>query len=107
MQGISLTRSNTTCPGLSCRQDVPFAAGFHLGVLSGAFGVLRFPRNRHGSESEPPTVYADGFTGDLYLDKPAEVARYNAAFADICTKASDEQASRRLISEVAGSYEKQ
>lgn len=86
---------------------IPFAAGFHLGVLSGPFGILRFPPNRDGNESEPPTVYADGFTGDLYLDKPDEVARYNAAFADICTNASDEQTSRRLISEVAGSYDKQ
>ncbi|MFI7367664.1 Scr1 family TA system antitoxin-like transcriptional regulator [Streptomyces sp. NPDC050149] len=68
---------------------------------------VRPRRTRGGTECEPPTVYSDGFTGDLYLDKPGEVARYNAAFADICTNASDEQTSRRLISEVAGSYDKQ
>ncbi|WP_219732190.1 Scr1 family TA system antitoxin-like transcriptional regulator [Streptomyces finlayi] len=66
--------------------------------------ILRFPLNRDGSESEPPTVYADGYTGDLYLDKPTEVASYDAAFKDIRDKAIDDQASQNLISEVAGSY---
>ncbi|NED92847.1 helix-turn-helix domain-containing protein [Streptomyces sp. SID11233] len=84
---------------------VPFSAGLHLGVMAGPFQVLRFPTNRDGSESEPPTVYADGYTGDLYLDKPAEVASYDAAFVDIWNNASDDQASQSLISEVAGSYE--
>ncbi|WP_327070486.1 helix-turn-helix domain-containing protein [Kitasatospora sp. NBC_01250] len=83
---------------------VPFSAGFHLGVLSGSFGVLRFPLDGNGAETEPPTVYADGFTGDLYLDKPHEVERYDAAFKSIRAAALDEQASRHLISEVAGSY---
>ncbi|MEU8624218.1 Scr1 family TA system antitoxin-like transcriptional regulator [Streptomyces sp. NPDC048669] len=80
-------------------------AGLHLGVMAGPFQLLRFPTNRDGSESEPPTVYADGYTGDLYLDKPAEVASYDAAFVDIWNNASDDQASQSLISEVAGSYE--
>lgn len=83
---------------------VPFSAGLHLGVMSGPFGILRFPLNGDGSESEPPTVYADGFTGDLYLDKPNEVERYDAAFKNIWETALSEQASKLLISEVAGSY---
>ncbi|MBP2404920.1 hypothetical protein SNS2_3544 [Streptomyces netropsis] len=83
---------------------VPFNAGLHLGVMSGPFGILRFPMNGDGSESEPPTVYADGYTGDLYLDKPGEVARYDAAFQNIWAKALNEQDSRHLISEVAGTY---
>ncbi|MFJ6620120.1 helix-turn-helix domain-containing protein [Kitasatospora sp. NPDC091335] len=84
---------------------VPFSAGLHLGVTSGPFGILRFPLNGDGSETEPPTVYADGFTGDLYLDKPNEVERYDAAFTNIWETALSEQASKLLISEVAGSYE--
>ncbi|WP_280706808.1 DUF5753 domain-containing protein [Kitasatospora sp. GP30] len=83
---------------------VPFSAGLHLGVLTGAFGILRFPLNGDGSESEPPTVYADGFTGALYLDKPHEVERYDNVFRNLQQTALDDQASRRLISEVAGSY---
>ncbi|GAA2231896.1 helix-turn-helix transcriptional regulator [Streptomyces amakusaensis] len=83
---------------------VPFAAGAHLGIVSGPFVILRFPVNGDGVATEPPTVYADGYTGGLYLDKPKEVDQYEAAFAGIWDAALDEQASRRLISEVAGSY---
>ncbi|WP_407566611.1 helix-turn-helix domain-containing protein [Streptomyces sp. 184] len=85
---------------------VPFAAGMHPGVLTGAFVLLRFPLNGDGSESEPPTVYADGYTGGLYLDKSHEIEQYDRAFRGIWEVAHDEQASKRLLAEVAGSYEK-
>src|SRR5882724_5746430 len=62
---------------------VPFSAGFHQGVLAGSFVILRFPANGDGRDSEPPTVYSDGFTGALYLDKPAEIDRYAPAFSAI------------------------
>jgi hypothetical protein len=48
---------------------MPFSAGLHLGIMSGPFEILRFPLNGDGRASEPPTVYVDGLTGDLYLDK--------------------------------------
>jgi hypothetical protein len=84
---------------------VPFDAGVHPGVMSGPFVILRFPANGEGHDSEPPTVYADGYTGDLYLDKPHEVERYDMAFERIWMKALNEQASRRLITEVEASHE--
>ncbi|MFK0292258.1 helix-turn-helix domain-containing protein [Streptomyces sp. NPDC090442] len=84
---------------------VPFSAGLHRGVMSGQFQILRFPLTGNGRETEPPTVYADGYTGDLYLDKPREVERYDNAFRDIWAKAMPEEASRRLILEMAGHYE--
>ncbi|MEO3765413.1 helix-turn-helix transcriptional regulator [Streptomyces sp. B8F3] len=84
---------------------VPFAAGMHSGVVTGPFVILRFPRNGDGSETEPPTVYADGYTGGLYLDKPNEVERYDTAFQGIWEASLDEQASRRLIADVAGRHE--
>ncbi|HEX3959845.1 MAG TPA: DUF5753 domain-containing protein [Trebonia sp.] len=62
---------------------VPFDAGYHPGMLSGSFVILRFPLNGGGVESEPPTVYSDLFTGSLYLDKPHEVERYSTAFGNI------------------------
>ncbi|MCX4750266.1 helix-turn-helix domain-containing protein [Kitasatospora sp. NBC_01287] len=92
--------------GLIQIRVVPFTAGLHLGVMSGPFTILRFPRNPDGSETEPPTVYADGYTGDLYLDKSREVERYDKAFSNIWETALNEQASKDLISEVAGSYGK-
>ena len=87
-------------PNVSLRV-VPFSAGFHPGILSGSFNVLRFPLNGGGQESEPPTVYADLYTGALYLDKPNEVDRYGEAFAGIWHHALDEPASRELIQQAA------
>jgi transcriptional regulator with XRE-family HTH domain len=63
-------------PNVSIR-IVPFSAGLHFGILSGPFETLRFPVNGNGEDTEPPTVYAEMFTGALFLDKPAEVERYD------------------------------
>jgi transcriptional regulator with XRE-family HTH domain len=80
---------------------LPFSAGFHLGMLSGGFILLRFPLSGGGLESEPPTVYSDLFTGALYLDKPREVERYERAFAEIWEASRDEDSSRDLIRQAA------
>jgi hypothetical protein len=87
-------------PNVSLRV-LPFAAGFHLGMLSGAFVILRFPLNGGGMESEPPTVYSDIFTGALYLDKPHEVGRYDRAFGEIWRASLDEDSSGNLIRQAA------
>ncbi|WP_049572725.1 helix-turn-helix domain-containing protein [Streptomyces sp. SBT349] len=83
---------------------VPYAAGVHLGLVSGSFFILRFPVNGDGKETEPPTVYADGYTGDLYLDKPREIEQYDTAFSDTWNKSLSEEASSRLFTELAGSH---
>ncbi|WP_433375188.1 helix-turn-helix domain-containing protein [Streptosporangium sp. CA-115845] len=84
---------------------VPFSHGLHPGVMSGSFVTLRFPANSNGKEIEPPTVYVDGFTGALYLDKEGEIERYDVAFGAIWDAALDERESKNLISQIAGSYE--
>ncbi|MEV0279950.1 helix-turn-helix transcriptional regulator [Streptomyces sp. NPDC050610] len=83
---------------------IPFSVGLHHGMATGQFTILRFPLSGDGRPTEPPTVYSDGHTGALYLDRPHEVERYDGAFQDIWTKALDEQASTDLISEMAGDY---
>jgi hypothetical protein len=80
---------------------VPFSAGLHPGLMSGPFVILRFPLNGDRRESEPATVYMDGFTGALYLDKPGEVERYAQAFGGIWDAGLDETASRDLIHHAA------
>lgn len=80
---------------------VPFTVAYHPGMVTGAFTILRFPVNGGGHESEPPTVYADGYTGALYLDKPGEVARYQQAFGDLWDVSLDESTSRDLIRKTA------
>ncbi len=87
-------------PNVSLRV-VPFAAGLHPGMVSGAFEILRFPVNGNGLKSEPPTVYSDIYTGAIYLDKPQEVERYDRAFEQIWETALDEGASRNLIRQAA------
>jgi transcriptional regulator with XRE-family HTH domain len=76
---------------------VPFGRGMHDGLMTGPFVLLRFPLNGDGMESEPPTVYMDGFTGALYLDKPHEVERYATAFENIWNASLDEAGSKQLI----------
>jgi transcriptional regulator with XRE-family HTH domain len=87
-------------PNVSLRV-VPFSAGLHPGMMSNPFVILRFPLNGDGKESEPTTVYVDGFTGALYLDKPNEVDRYDQAFGGIWDAALNEPESRALIHQAA------
>ena len=87
-------------PNVSLRV-VPFSAGLHPGLMSGPFVILRFPVNGDGRDSEPATVYVDGFTGALYLDKPGEVERYAQAFGGIWDACLDQTASRDLIHHAA------
>ncbi len=87
-------------PNVSLR-IVPFSAGLHRGVMTGPFYILHFPLNGDGQPSEPATIYVDGFTGDLYLDKPREVEQYATAFESIWSAALDEAASRDLIRQSA------
>jgi transcriptional regulator with XRE-family HTH domain len=89
-----------TYPNVSIRV-VPFAAGLHHGLMSGPFVVLNFPTNGEGKETEPPTAYVDGFTGDLYLDKPNEIERYNNAFRNIWNAALSDDESTNTIQRAA------
>lgn len=84
---------------------VPFGAGLYPGVMSGPFEILRFPLNGDGRATEPPTVYADGFTGELYLDKPKEIERYDEAFGGIWSAALTEKASQDLFARASKELE--
>lgn len=46
-------------------------------------------------------MYADLYTGALYLDKPNEIERYSEAFTGIWRHALDEPSSRTLIRQAA------
>jgi transcriptional regulator with XRE-family HTH domain len=80
---------------------VPFSAGLHHGLMTGPFVVLRFPANGDGQDSEPPTVYVDGFTGALFLDKAHEIERFSDALEYIWAAAANEAASIRMIRQSA------
>jgi transcriptional regulator with XRE-family HTH domain len=76
---------------------VPFSAGLHHGLMSGPFVILRFPTDVDDKATEPPIVYVDGLTGELYLDKPNEIQRYDMAFTRIWDASLGEADSKELL----------
>jgi len=100
LRQLERLRDRCELPTVSIRV-VPFVVGLHHSAMSGPFVILRFPRNGTGQETEPPTVYIEGFTGALYLDKPREIERYTTAFTHTWESALDETASAELITRVA------
>lgn len=80
---------------------LPLASGFHLGMDTGSFVILRFSTNGDGRETEPPTVYVQGFTGALYLDQPHEIVRYERAFDNLQGATIDEGKSREMLWQLA------
>jgi transcriptional regulator with XRE-family HTH domain len=87
-------------PNASLRVLSP-SAGYHPGILTGAFTVMRFPPPPSGLHGEPPTIYKETYTGSLYLDKPDEIERFATSFEAIWDVALSEQPSRDLIARTA------
>lgn len=92
-------------PSVSIRV-VPFETGLHHGSQSGPFVAMRFPVAGDGRPLEPSTVYVEGLTGALYLDKPDEVACYEAAFAAIWRSAPGEERSLSLLYDAVRGFER-
>ena len=80
-----------------CLRVVPYGAGHHPGLVTGAFTMLHFPPVNHSTDSGQALVHAAGLTGELYLDKPHEVHRYRDAHAAILGCALDEHATQALL----------
>lgn len=81
---------------------LPLRAGLHSGaVAGGSFTILDFPDLGRARGAEPTTIYSDGLTGALYLDKPDEVAAYERVWASIVAASLDETQSMRLIAAIA------
>jgi hypothetical protein len=85
-------------------QVVPFTAGMHPGLRTGPFTLLRFPPR--GPEPDGATVHVPGLTGELYLDTPQEVQRYEAAHDAISSCALDEPATQDLLLIAAKEFER-
>ncbi len=91
-------------PNVSIRV-IPFANSYHLGLTTKDFVLLEFPKHPNPTLSEPPVVYVEGFTGALYLDRPAEIDQYRATCAEITAVALSEHQTRELILAIAKEYE--
>ena len=83
-----------TAPNITL-QILPFSAGAHASMDS-AFSIVSF---------DPPTdgdiVYFEHPTCSLYLDKPAEVARYRLAYEHLRAASLSLDDSRRLLTRSA------
>ncbi len=74
--------------------------------MAGAFTILDFPADGN-KEPEPSTVYSEGLTGALYLDKPADVAAFDDVWTRIQSVSLDESESRKRIATAVKEYERQ
>ncbi|MCY7342577.1 MAG: helix-turn-helix transcriptional regulator [Pseudonocardia sp.] len=70
---------------------ISFAVGAHASMV-GAFVMLTFP-----DEPRSNCVYVDNDRGALYLERPADLDHYTAAFERSAAVALDERASRTLL----------
>ncbi|MBF6437872.1 helix-turn-helix domain-containing protein [Nocardia cyriacigeorgica] len=89
-----------TAPNLSIKV-LPYKAGIPMGDPLGLFTILGFGVDQKGQPVEPPVVYLENFTGDMYLEKPSDVQRYYEAHRTLQHSALDEKASRDLFRQVA------
>jgi transcriptional regulator with XRE-family HTH domain len=87
-------------PNVSMRM-VPYGAGYHPGLVTGAFTLLEFRPAKRDGDTSPAIVYAANLTGELYLDKPHEIQHYRGAHAAIFGCALDEAATQDLLLTVA------
>lgn len=90
-------------PNVSVRV-VPFEAPRHLGLRVGSFAMLEFPKLPATGQTEPPVIYVEGYTGDLYLEQEDDVTRFRAAFAEISRVALDRDTTRQLLLSMAKEY---
>ena len=88
-----------------CLRVVPYGAGHHPGLVTGAFTTLHFLPAREAADGCSAVVYAAGLTGELYLDKPYELQRYRDAHALILGCALDEDDTQALLLTVAKELE--
>ena len=89
-----------------CLRVVPYTAGLHPGLATGAFTLLDFPPSKRCPGEDAAIVYASGLTGELYLDKLHEVQRYRNAHAAILGCSLDDTATQDLLLTAAKDLER-
>ncbi|MEV4239611.1 helix-turn-helix transcriptional regulator [Nocardia sp. NPDC049737] len=93
----------STLPNITL-QVLPYAAGIPLGDPIGLFTIAEFRLDKKKEPIEPPVVYLENFTGDLYLESQSHVSRYHVAHEALRRAALDETASRNMLRQLAREY---
>ncbi|MFF3573198.1 helix-turn-helix domain-containing protein [Nocardia jiangxiensis] len=96
----------STRPNITIRV-LPFSAGMPTGEQIGPFVVLEFGEDGRGNPIEPTTVYAEGYTSDMYSEKVGIVQRYTQAHKQIQQAALDENDSRILLRMSSREYQRE
>ncbi|MGV9973227.1 helix-turn-helix domain-containing protein [Nocardia beijingensis] len=86
-------------------QVLPFGAGYPLGTSTGPFTILDFAADDDGRVLEPPVVYVQSYTGDIYLERPSTVRRYRTAIEVMKRVALDVPSSKRLLRQAAKEFD--
>ncbi len=81
-------------------QVIPFGKGAHLGMI-GSFVTLAFAEKLLSD-----VTYIEGLTGDQYLDREADVARYRHAFNHLRATADSPSESRRFLEQVVTDWQR-
>lgn len=86
---------------------LPFAAGYPAGEPIGSFVILEFGADGGGKRSaEPPIVYQEGYTGELYEEKDTAVRQFKQAFEAFRNAALNVQQSRALVRQLTREHER-
>lgn len=84
---------------------LPFRAGFATGHVVSQFIVMTFPEDSRGKPVEPTIVFAESFTGDVYLEGKDDVRRCRQMFQSLLAATLDERPSRDLMRVIAREHE--
>ncbi|GAA0471994.1 helix-turn-helix transcriptional regulator [Streptomyces stramineus] len=76
-------------------QVLPYDVGAHPGMY-GKFSILEF-----NDPQDASTVYLEGITSDLYLEKPNDVQTYSVMYEHLRMQALNAEHSRQFIDRVA------
>jgi len=87
-------------PNVSVRL-LPLSKKLSQVAIAGSFVILDFPTNGARS-AEPTTVYNEGLSGALYIDRFEEVRAYAEVWNTLTRQALSVEESRKLMQEIKG-----
>src|SRR5690606_38233666 len=80
---------------------LPFTSGYPGGVAPGPFTLLDFDP----ATGEPPTVFVENFTGNMYYDRPETVSYYRDAHEARKRVALSPADSKQMLRRIAREYQ--
>ncbi|MGW4530272.1 helix-turn-helix domain-containing protein [Nocardia sp. NPDC004340] len=85
---------------------LPFSAGYPTREPLGQFVIVNFGDDGRAGDGEPPIVYQEGLTGELYQERDTAVRLYKEAFDALQNSMLNISQSRNLIRELMREHER-